>query len=260
MNEPQERAPIVTAPLSVILPIRNRGAKAADIVDSWLTQLDKRRQEYELLLVDDGSTDDTAARAEALAARHPQIRCLRHATARGFGAALRTGLEAARHPLVAYAPGDPRYPPADLKVLLKWIDKVDLVVGYRTSRTGHLHKTWRERVGRRLAGLFFGVHLQDLGCWFVLARRAIFSRIPIQSDGRFAHVEILAKANFLGCWMTEAPITYRPGPTGEGDAWIEPSRQLWREAWRVFAQPDFGPPTAAPAVPPQSSCPLPPLP
>jgi glycosyltransferase involved in cell wall biosynthesis len=258
MNQPQERTPIATAAISVILPVRNRGAKVADLVDAWLTHLDKRRQEYQLLLVDDGSTDDTAARAEALAARHPQVQCLRHATARGFGAALRTGLEAARHPLVAYAPCDARYPPSSLKALLEWIDKVDLVAGYRTTPTGPLRKTWRERLGRRLAGLFFGVHMQDLDCWFVLARRAIFSRIPIQSDGRFAHLEILAKASFLGCWMTEAAVKYRPSPAGEVDPWSEPGRQWWREALRVFSHPDFGPPNAEPAVPSQSALSLPP--
>lgn len=257
MNEPQERTPIASEPISVIVPVRNRGAKVADIVAAWLTQLDKRRQEYELLLVDDGSTDDTAARVEALTARHPRMHLLRPATGRGFGAALRTGLEAARYPLVAYAPGDPRYPPANLKALLKWIDKVDLVAGYRTTRPGPIRKTWRERVGRRLAGLLFGARLQDLGCWFVLARRAIFARIPIQSDGRFAHREIVAKANFLGCWMAEAPITVRPGPAEEADPWSEPGRQTWREAWQVFSHPDFGPATAPPS---QSSCLLPPAP
>lgn len=260
MNEPQERAPIATAPISAILPVRNQGAKVADVVESWLTHLAKRRHDYELLLVDDGSIDDTAARAEAVAARHPEVQILRHATSRGFGAALRAGLQAAQHPLVAYAPADPSYQAADLKALFKWIDAVDLVAGYRTIRTGPLRKTWRRRVVRRLAGLLFGAHLQDLGCWFVLARRAIFSRIPIQSDGRFAHLEIVAKANFLGCWMAEAPVTFRPGPAGEVDAWAEPGRQTWREGWRVFSHADFGPPSAPPAVPPQSADPAPPAP
>ena len=91
------------------------------------------------------------------------------------------------------------------------------------------------------------VRLHDVGCVFVLARRSIFARIPIQSRGPFAHTEILAKANFLGCYFGDVAVAYRPGEAAPaGGGW-------WADARRVIAQPDFGPaqlPEPAPVMTP----------
>jgi glycosyltransferase involved in cell wall biosynthesis len=189
--------------------------------------------------VDDGSTDRSAALAEEWAGRHPRGRVLRHRVRSGFGAALRTGLAAARHPLFFYSTCDNQYEPADLKQLLDVIDQVHVVSGYRVQE-GASGKPYRAGRGYRwLVRLLFGVRLRDIDCAFKLFRREIFARIPIQSNGRFVHAEILAKANFLGCLMGEAPVRYRPGP---GGATAEASlRQTLAEAHRVFHHPDFGP-------------------
>lgn len=235
MHGLEERPPIASAALSVILPVRNLEARLPEIVRAWVLELNTQRREYELLLVDDGSADATADRAKELAAQHPRLCPLRHDRPHGLGAALRTGLAAARHPLVAYAPGD-EYPPADLKALFQRIDKVDLVVGYRAARAGKRHRSWREWLHGRLVRLVFGLRLRDPGCRFVLARRDIFTRIPIQSDGPFAHVEILAKANFLACLMDEAPVSGRAVMADEPERGVR-----WAEVYRVFSNPDFGP-------------------
>jgi hypothetical protein len=158
---------------------------------------------------------------------------------------------------------DRSYRPADLKLLLDEIDKVDLVSGYRASLP--VPVLWRGLgMGTRflarwlfglhleplpgwlgpgnhafawLARLLFGVRVRDLGSEFKLFRRSIFARIPIQSDGPLAHAEILAKANFLGCLMAEAPISYRAGaPSGIG-----PFGRGFRELRRLLNRPDFGP-------------------
>jgi len=75
---------------------------------------------------------------------------------------------------------------------------------------------------------------------FLLARRSIFRRIPLQASGLFAHAEVLAKANFQGCLMTEAPVTYRP-PASEPPPTRAAYKATWAEAWRVVSDPDFGP-------------------
>ena len=100
---------------------------------------------------------------------------------------------------------------------------------------------WRHHARHWLARWLFAVRVQDVGSFFTLCRREIFERIPLQSDGPFAQVEILAKANFLGCWMAEAPVSYNPPPG--------PSASYFAEAYHVFSEPDFGPvdPNAPPA-------------
>jgi glycosyltransferase involved in cell wall biosynthesis len=191
--------------------------------------------------VDDGCTDRTRTLAEAWGARHPCLRVQAHPTRKGPGAALRTGLRAARFPLLVCTACDPGYRASDLAHLLKWIDQVDLVAGYRVRAKGSRGRSSNERVYRWVARLFFGVRFRDPGCRFVLARRSLFDRFPIQSDGDFAHVEVLAKANFLECLMTEVPVAYQPRGRRSA-ARREGLRQRLAGARRIFSHPDFGPP------------------
>ena len=128
------------------------------------------------------------------------------------------------------------------------IDKVDVVSGYRVWQSSRPRRPLRRFAYRTLLRLLFGLRLIDVDCPFKLFRRSVFARIPIQSNGPFAHAEILAKANFLGCIMTEVPVRYEPGNRGAG---THPFPATWRrEAFRVFFHPDFGPPFLPEEAPP----------
>jgi glycosyltransferase involved in cell wall biosynthesis len=241
MSEPDVLSAITPAPVSVILPASNQASHLEGVVAAWTETLGSLGSGYEILLVDDGSTDQTGTRAEALAASLGSLRLLRHPRPRGFGAAIRTGLEAAQHPLVAYCPADLSYRPADLHELLKSINDVHLATGYRVTAAGRYRRSLRDRRDRWLARWVFAVHLSDPGCLFLLARRSLFARLPIQSDGLFAHVEILAKANFLGCLLTEVPVHYQTPAPAEAGLASASARPYLAEAYRLFAHPDFGP-------------------
>lgn len=240
MPDTPELPPIAQAPLSVVLPAHNAEAVVEDVLLAWAEFLASLSRDYEILLVDDGSSDKTRRLAEEAAEGLPQVRALAHSTRQGIGAALRTGLAAAKHPLLCYAACSPAYQPADLKAMLEAIDQVHLVAGVRQGR-----RRGADMGYRLVLRLAFGLRLLDPECCFKLFRRSVFARIPIQSNGEFAHAEILAKANFLGCMMTELPVSYRPPPSGEGVT----DRVGWRhklsEARLVFAHPDFGPAVVA---------------
>jgi glycosyltransferase involved in cell wall biosynthesis len=264
--------PIADKPLSIVLLARDDAAHVESVLIGWSAFLDARGGEGELLLVDDASDDGTAVRAESLRAQLPRLRVLRHAEPRGEGQALRTGLEAASRPLVFYTLCRPEYLPADLGRMLerpgihgqtgKEIDHVHLMSGYRAGQkvpwplrlTGRLWWLfcvvtlsygparlpgwlgWRRHLGWVLARMLFGLRHHDVACPFRLLRREILARIPIQSRGPFAHVELLAKANFLGHIMgEEMPLNVIPPPY-RGDL-----RQWLRDASLVFNHPDFGP-------------------
>jgi glycosyltransferase involved in cell wall biosynthesis len=235
MPEPPERIAIAQAPLSVVLPAYNAEAVLEPVLAGWAAYLDGLGRDYEILVVDDGSTDGTGGLAEALRQKYPRVRCLRHPTRSGFGAALRTGLAEARYPLFFYTECSLSYQPTDLKLLLEAIDPVDLASGYRVGKSW----SWNDFVFRWLTRLLFGIRLKDVDCSFKLFRRSIFARIPIQSNGDFVHAEIVAKANFLGCLLTEVPIAYRPNPAAVPSHLSR--RQRWAEAVKVFRHPDFGP-------------------
>jgi hypothetical protein len=271
--------PVAAEPLSVVLLARDDAAHVEAVVADWVTHLNGLDRDYEVLLVDDGSGDGTADRAAALADRFARVRLLRHDAPRGEGAALAAGVAAARFPLLCYARCEPRYRPADLSRLLKEIDRVHLASGYRAGRAvppgwrlvGRLYRFfcrvvfsqappplpgwlgWRRHAGRLLVRVLFGVRNHDVACPFRLIRREIFARIPLQSQGTFAHVEILAKANFLGHLIgEEVPLGDRSRPVVPEERTAEPPGHVFAEGYRVFSHPDFGPVTVAtkPAAPP----------
>jgi glycosyltransferase involved in cell wall biosynthesis len=273
--------PVSREPLSVVLLARDDAAGAEAVLAGWAKFLDARGTDYEVVVVDDGSADGTPQLVEALAS--PRLRVLRHDAPRGEGAALRTGLQAARYPLLFYTLCKPEYRPEDLGKLLerpfvheepdradtppaqpdKEIDHVHLISGFRAgvkvpgplrvaggawrvvcrvvfSYSPQPLPGWlglRRHLGWLLARTFFGLRYHDVLCPFRLLRRDLLARLPIQSDGPFAHAELLAKANFLGAVMgEEQPLDVTPGPY-RGDF-----RAIWKEARRVFDHPDFGPP------------------
>ncbi len=227
-----ERSPIASSPISAILIARQAARTVGGVLEALATQLSALKREHEMLVVDDGSSDGTAAAVEAFAEKEQRVRLLPHEKPLGYGAALRTGLAAARHPLVCTLPADGSYAPADLPKLLEWIDKADAVIGVRRPRPRL--KVWSQHW---LVRLWFGVQLADPACHFRLYRRDILTRFPIQSQGCFADVEIAAKANYLECLLAEAEVTWQPpaqpiaGPSA------------LREAWRLFRRRKLDPPS-----------------
>ena len=283
MPELPRLPPIATQPLSVVLLTRNQAAHLEAMLAAWITFLNSLDRDYELIVVDDGSTDGTGELAEKLAARYRRIVIRRHERAQGEGAALRTALAVARHPLLFYTLGDPHYQPADLgKLLNKRLDprradrEIDHVHILSAARGGQrvpwpwrvLGQVWRlffrvlfaqtppplpgwlgwkRHAAALLARILFGLRYHDIACPFRLLRRDIFERIPLQSDGPFVHVEILAKANYLGLMMGEEvplePGHYPPLTASRNrDEW----RQICADAGRVLRYPKFTPPSQRP--------------
>lgn len=266
--------------LSFLLPVCNQSAHLEQVLSSWSTLLEKLERPYEMILIDDGSSDATSKLVEGhdgkpgLAQRIPHFRVIHHPQRLGYGACVREGIAASKHPLVFYTGCDHPYNPGDLRDFLKRIEhydpetgkKVAIVTGYRATtplvgwrktanriwrilqrvtlalhtipRPGWLGKD-EHRFVRKMRCLF-GLRVGDVNSKFKLFRKNIFERIPIQSDGDFVHGEILAKANFLGCLMDETPIALRSGPF---PAHPEPPPLIPRsvEMRKVFFRPDFGP-------------------
>jgi glycosyltransferase involved in cell wall biosynthesis len=253
-------------PLSVILLAYNDAVHLEAVVAAWAKQLDGLQRAYEIIVVDDGSTDGTAALAGSLSAELPLLSVKRHEKSSGIGASLRTGIAAVKHPLLFYTTADRQYQPRDLPAFLSEIDKVHLVPGFRrwqevpslprvlgavfrmaakvlfdlspTPLPGWLG--WRDNLYRAVVRILFGVRTLDLNCAYMICRREIFAHLPIQSDGPFVHAEILAKANFLGFVLAEEiPISYQPRSDDD-----RPPR--WSaDGYLVFSNPYFSGTTPA---------------
>jgi glycosyltransferase involved in cell wall biosynthesis len=244
MPDPMDRPAIANEPISVVLTAYNAEVTLPDVIQGWAGYLTTLNRPFEIILVNDGSSDRTREMADCLAGKQPRLVPLHHPTPAGVGATLRTGLTAACDPLVAYAACSPAYEPASLGKLLEIIDQVDLAAGVREWEGPK--RSLKELALQWLVRWIFGVRLRDPDCPFKLFRRSILARIPIQSDGPFVHREILAKANFLGCLIAEVPVPYRHDLDSNAKH-IEP-RPTRAEALHLFRDPDFGP-TELPAQP-----------
>jgi glycosyltransferase involved in cell wall biosynthesis len=277
MPELPRLTPISSQPLSVVLLTRDQAAHLEALLAAWVTFLNGLDREYELIVVDDGSTDGSGELAEKLAAGYRRVVVRRHERTLGEGAALRTALAAAHYPLLFYTLGDPHYQPADLgKLLCKRpdphkpdleIDHVHILPAVRGGQRipwpwrilGQLWRIflrvlfahaperppgwlgWKRHAAALGVRILFGVRYRDVACPFRLLRREIFERIPLQSDGPFVHVEILAKANYLGLMLGEE-VPLQPGhyPPLTMPISREEWRQMRGDAWRVIRHPEFG--------------------
>ncbi|HWG44682.1 MAG TPA: glycosyltransferase [Gemmataceae bacterium] len=277
MPELPRLPPIASQPISVVLLAHNQTNHLETILAAWVTFLNGLDREYEVIVVNDADTDGIATLADKLASSYQRVRFLRQTTEQGEGTALRTALAAARHPLLFYTLCDPHYQPADLGKLLHKradprkpdleIDHVHLMTGSRGGQplpwpwrimglfwriccrvlftqaperlSGWLG--WKRHLARFPVRMLFGVRYHDVACPFRLQRREIFARIPLQSNGPFVHVEILAKANYLGLIMGEE-TSLDPGhyPPLAKTSSAEQFRQLLMDARQVICHPDFG--------------------
>ena len=275
--------------LSFILPVCNQAPALEPALTAWTATLQSLNRPFELIVVDDGSTDATVPTLAQLTGtaeapgRWPQLRVLRHPARRGFGAALRTAVAEARYPLLFYTGLDFDYSPGEIKKFLERIGETDpdfhkqpdLINGFRarlpvppllravgTVWRGFLRIVfglptepwpgwlgWAAQRYRLRLRWLFGVRLQDVDCKFKLLRRRVFDRFPIQADGDFVHAEIIAKVNFLGSLIEEHAIAEKPGPYL---AVAEPPPAppaVRREMMHVFRHPEFRLPPGANLAP-----------
>jgi hypothetical protein len=225
MSNPWERTPIANSPVSVVLlRLDENDAALRQSLAGLSVEVKKLNQAIETLLP---CTPTQASSLQSLIADYPQVRLVEdESTGQGVGSALKVGIAAAHHPLIfTLATG---YEANLLSLFLKEIDLVDIVCGVRKDR----QKRWRWRQFFSVAYQLFGLSLQDPECPVRLYRRESFERIPIQSQGAFALIEILAKANFESKLLTEVVIY---GPL------TEPALRSG-DFWKVLNRPDFGPP------------------
>jgi dolichol-phosphate mannosyltransferase len=200
--------------LSLVVPAFNEEEVIRQAVIEADTALAALCSDYEVLIVDDGSKDATAATVEAEAAKRPHVRLLRHGTNRGYGAALRTGFTAARFDLVGFTDADCQFHLEDLGLLLPLTDQVPVAVGFRVGR----QESWRRLF---LAGGFnlvvrtlLGIRVRDCDCALKVFRREVLPGLMPQTNGFFVNAEMLTKARQQGIAVAEAGVRHRPRGAG----------------------------------------------
>ncbi len=206
----------LTEAVSLFFPMLNEEGNIGKAVESALTVLQAAAQDCEVIVVDDGSRDNTGPIADRLAAADCRVKVVHHPENRGYGAALRSGFAAARYPLVALVDGDNQFDVAELPALLNAIDGCDLVSGYRVSRQDPPVRRLNAFLYNRLARTLFDIPLRDINCGFKVYRRELVQRVlpQLESTGALINVEMLARARKLGARVKEVGVHHYPRVTG----------------------------------------------
>jgi glycosyltransferase involved in cell wall biosynthesis len=214
----REIAPVEA--LSYFFPAHDEAANIAALVDEALTELARLAERFEIICVDDGSTDGTGAIADELAAAHPHVvRVVHHGSNRGYGAAVRSGLRAARYPLVCFTDGDRQFRIADLARLIARLDEADghapcVVAGYRIKRADPAVRLAYARVYRACLRLFFGLRVRDPDCACKLFERKALEGVRVESGGAFLSAELLIKIGQRGGRIVEQGVPHYPRTAG----------------------------------------------
>jgi glycosyltransferase involved in cell wall biosynthesis len=253
------------------------GSKLPSLITAWTTALAKTGRSWELLIVDQGSTDDTLAVAQSATEGKSSIRLLPTPVNPGTGSCFRAAVEASTHPLIGFVTTDYPYSPADLPRFLAEIQRsevvydrtfdVVLVNGCRRgvpvpgfwSGLGWCVRNFmrwalgfpvaplpgwlglKEHVRAWYAWAMYGNPFQDPNCGFKLMRRSLISSFPLQSYGDFVNVELIGKTTFLTNLTAEVELTPSPTPVPSPD-WTREDRK------EVFRNPQFIQ-TLSPATP-----------
>ena len=202
-------------PITIFLPCFNEEQNVERVTREALTVASQISDDYEIIIVNDGSRDRTAEIAEQLAAENPPVRVIHHETNKGYGAALQTGFNSASKELVFYTDGDGQFKIEDIKKLLPHIEKFDIVSGYRISRRDPLHRKINAYMWGVLVNSLFKLKVSDVDSAFKLYRRKIFDEISLTAQGALIDTEILAKAKAKGYTITEVGVNHYPRSAGE---------------------------------------------
>ncbi len=204
--------------LSIFFPFWNEEKNISQIIMNAVEVMPTVAEKFEILIIDDGSKDKTLSIAEDLVAKYPFIRIISHNTNRGYGAAIKSGLENAKYNYIVFTDGDLQFDLHEVSKFVDCIEKADMVIGYRRRRKD-------KKIVKRLLLMnllkiwdfvLFGFHFKDIDCGFKMFTRHSLEVIgPLRSEGAMITTEILAKAKKKRLKIIQVGVEHFPRVYGE---------------------------------------------
>ena len=193
--------------LSVFFPAYNDGGTIASLVMTAMQSASALTPNHEVIVVNDGSSDHTAQVLDELARLYPRLRVVTHEANRGYGGALRSGFAASSKDIVFYTDGDAQYDPSEMALLWQAMQPgVDLVNGYKISRSDPWHRVLIGRVYHHIVKVMFGLSVRDVDCDFRMMRRSIFDRVRLEKSSGVICLEMMKKIQDAGFNIVEVPV------------------------------------------------------
>jgi len=235
--------------LSAVMPAYNEEENIAAMIEDVVTALSAITDDYEVVVVDDGSRDGTAQRVKEAARRHPQVRLIQHERNQGYGAAVFTGLTSSAKDLVFFTDSDRQFDLSEIHKLLALSGQADLVIGERAPRRDPFLRRLNGWGWSLLVNLMFGYTARDIDCAFKLIRREVIQTVRDQvlSRGATFSAEFLVLARRSGYRIREVKLSgHRPRHAGKATGAklhviVRAFRELVRFRWRLWARSEASP-------------------
>jgi hypothetical protein len=208
---------VTESSITAFFPAYNDAATIGGLVAYTDAVLSRVTPEYEIIVVNDASADDTGEVLEALKARFPRLKVVTHLRNRGYGGALQSGFAHATKELVFYTDGDGQYDPTEILSLLPGIEGSDLVNGYKIRRSDALYRVVIGRLYHWTAKLLFGLKVRDVDCDFRLVRRSLIEQVNLVSMKGSICCEMIKKLQMAGCRIVEVPVHHYPRVAGRSE-------------------------------------------
>jgi glycosyltransferase involved in cell wall biosynthesis len=201
-----------TSSISVFFPAYNDAPSLPELIARAFRTLEACASDYEVIVVNDGSQDNTAQVLAELQARFgPRLRVVTHPRNMGYGAALRSGFRAAAKELVFYTDGDGQYDVGELPKLLALLaHHTGFVNGYKLERHDPRHRVWIGKIYNRMAAWLFGIQIRDIDCDFRLIRRSLLQGVGLESTSGAVCVELVRKLEMSGWSWAEVGVHHYP--------------------------------------------------
>lgn len=223
--------------LSVFMPAYNEEGSIVSTVEGVVKVLTGLNIEWEILVINDGSKDNTAGVVKTLESKYPGVRLISHDVNKGYGHALKTGFAQAKYPWVAFVDSDGQFDFEEIKNLIEKTDEADVILGYRLNRADPFQRrifTWGWKM---LALVLLGLNVRDYSCGFKLIKKKVIESIwPIESEEKVTQIEMLIKAKKKGFKFAEVGVHHYPRtagiPTGANLAVVRKSFADMLKLWK----------------------------
>ncbi len=228
--------------ISAVFPAYNDGGSIASMISTASIALRQVSNDFEIVVVNDGSSDYTTTVLDEMKNKYPELRVVHHPANRGYGAALRTGFQTATKDWVFYTDGDSQYNPLELPLLVGALHEgVDAANGYKLSRNDSILRTIIGRAYHNLVKIFFGIRIRDVDCDFRLIPRRILNEIELESVSGAVCLEMVKKIEDAGYVFAEVPVNHYSRKYGTSQffvPWriIRSLRQLAGLYWKLVIQ------------------------
>ncbi|MEX2393015.1 MAG: glycosyltransferase family 2 protein [Actinomycetota bacterium] len=238
--------------LSVVLPAHDEEDNITLAIGRVREMGERLCDEYEIVIVDDGSKDATARIVRDLAASDDRIKLIQHETNLGYGEALRTGFRSATKDWVFFTDADNQFDLAEIEAFISWTDRVDVVAGYRIDRQDPFMRRFFAKGWNILVRMLFYVPVRDIDCAFKLFRRSAIDRVDLESIGAMVNTELMVKLARSGASVVEIGVTHLPRTAGKASGArprviFKAFSELWhmRSRLRSVEAETFGAPPSA---------------